>query len=68
MACKSEHVGIAEIADRLGIRQKTVAMWRYRGSPTLPEPCCIVSKLPAWRWSVVEQWAKQTGRLPEDSA
>lgn len=49
-----------EIADRLGVKQQTVAMWKYRG--ILPEPQWIVSGMPAWDWKDIERWAKETGR------
>lgn len=54
-------VGVAEIADRLGVRQQTVSMWKYRG--LLPEPRWTVSRLPAWDWPDIAQWARETGRL-----
>ena len=59
MGC--DPVGVAEIADRLGVRQQTVAMWRYR--KLLPEPRWSVSRQPAWDWRDIERWAKETGRL-----
>jgi hypothetical protein len=59
MAC--DPVGVAEIAERLGVKQQTAAMWRYRD--LLPDPRWEVSRLPAWNWPEVERWAIQTGRL-----
>lgn len=56
-----EPVGLAEIADRLGVSSQTPYMWRHRG--LLPEPSWIVSGAPAWNWPDVERWAKETGRL-----
>lgn len=51
-----------EIAERLGIRRQTVAVWKVRG--LLPEPWRIVSGVPMWEWRDIERWARQTGRLP----
>lgn len=55
-----EPVGVAEIADRLDVRQQTVSMWKYRG--LLPEPRWTVSGMPAWDWKDIERWARDTGR------
>ena len=64
MAGACDPVGVAEIADRLKVKQQTVAMWKYRGkSVGLPEPRWEISRLPAWEWRDVEKWARQTGRL-----
>lgn len=38
-------VGIKEIAERLGVRQQTAAMWNWRG--LLPKPEGLVSGHPA---------------------
>lgn len=56
----TEPVGVLEIADRLGVKQQTVAMWKYRG--LLPEPKWVVSGSPAWDWKDIERWADETGR------
>jgi hypothetical protein len=61
MKSKADPVGVKEIADRLGVRSQTAAMWRYR--ELLPDPDWIVSGLPAWDWPKIEKWAKETGRL-----
>lgn len=56
-------VGAAEIAKRLRVRPQTVHAWRHRN--LLPAPRWTVSGQPAWDWSQVESWARQTGRLRE---
>ena len=61
MGDMADPVGTADIAERLGVKQQTVAMWKYRG--LLPEPRWTVSGLPAWEWSDIEKWAKSTGRI-----
>ena len=53
-------VGAAEIAERLGVRQQTVAQWKLRG--VLPAPRWTVSRLPAWNWPEIEHWAR--ARIP----
>ncbi len=55
-------VGVADIAERLGVRPQTAATWRHRG--LLPEPDWMVSGLPVWDWPTIAAWAKTTGRLP----
>lgn len=54
-------VGIKEIADRLGVRPQTSAMWKFRG--LLPDPAYKVSGMPAWEWRIIERWAHKTGRI-----
>lgn len=54
-------VGIPEIAERLGVKRATVDQWRLRG--LLPDPKWTVGGRPAWDWTDVEKWAKETGRL-----
>lgn len=58
-------VGLAEIAERLGVAGQTARNWRTRG--LLPEPSWTVSGAPAWPWSEIRAWAKRTDRLPEDA-
>jgi hypothetical protein len=54
-------VGLAEMAERLGVKAQTARMWRHRN--LLPEPEWTVSGQPAWNWSTIEEWARSTGRL-----
>jgi hypothetical protein len=56
----TDPVGVMEIAERLGVKRQTVAMWKLRG--LLPEPKGVVSGQPAWDYPDVLSWAKQTGR------
>lgn len=54
-------VGTSEIAELLGVEQRTVLQWRHRG--LLPEPRWWVGNGPAWDWAAdVLPWAQQTGR------
>lgn len=51
-----------EIAERLGVKQNTVAIWKVRG--VLPIHRWTVSGNPAWDWwRDIEPWARRTGRL-----
>lgn len=56
-------VGVVDIAERLGVKRQTVAMWNLRG--LLPPPEWMVSKAPCWNWPDVERWARETGRLDD---
>ena len=56
-----EPVGLAEIADRLGVKRTTVDIWRNR--ERLPQARWTVGGRPAWNWPDIETWAKETGRL-----
>ena len=54
-------VGIKEIAERLGRKPQTAALWRHRG--LLPPEEGIVSGAPAWHWGTIARWAAKTGRV-----
>lgn len=53
-------VGVADIADRLGVSRATVDQWKWRGR--LPQPKWSISGNPAWDWADIEAWARKTGR------
>lgn len=57
---KADPVGIAEIADRLGVKRQTAVMWNYR--KLLPAARWTVSGQPAWDWPDIQKWAEATGR------
>lgn len=54
-------VGIKEIAERLGRKPQTAALWRHRG--LLPVEEGTVSGAPAWHWETIARWAASTGRV-----
>jgi hypothetical protein len=54
-------VGIKEIAERLGRKPQTVALWRHR--QLLPGEEGTVSGAPAWHWETIARWAASTGRV-----
>jgi predicted DNA-binding transcriptional regulator AlpA len=62
MRSPTEPVGLAEIAERLGVKRGTVDMWRTRGQ--LPAPRWTVGRRPAWNWPDVLAWALDTHRVP----
>jgi hypothetical protein len=57
-----EIVGQKEIADRLHVAPNTVHQWVKRGLLPLVEG--TVGGDPAWHWSTIESWARETGRMP----
>lgn len=59
---KLDMVGPDEIAARLGVARNTPCMWRIRHL-NFPEEWLTVSHVPMWPWSVVREWAIDTGRL-----
>jgi uncharacterized protein YjcR len=63
---ESVPVGAAEVAERLHVKPQTVHAWRHR--KLMPNPRWTVSGQPAWDWIEIEAWARQTGRLSENSA
>ncbi len=61
---QTELVIAVDIAKRLGISPQRVYVLAV--SPGLPKPLGILGRSAVWRWSTVEQWARETGRLPAD--
>lgn len=58
---EDEPVGLAEIAEQLGVARATVDQWRARD--LLPEPRWTVGGRPAWSLDDILRWARETGRL-----
>lgn len=61
-AMSVDPVGLADIADRLGVARQTAKQWNAR--KLLPPPKWMVSGSPAWNWADIEKWARKTGRMP----
>lgn len=57
----ADPVGLADIAQRLGVERQTAKTWKLR--KLLPEPAWHASGSPLWDWPDIERWAKKTGRL-----
>jgi transposase-like protein len=55
-------VGVAEIADRLGVGTSVVHDWRRRHSD-FPKPLVRLRMGLVWAWPQVDRWARSTGRL-----
>jgi len=55
-------VGLDEIAALLHVKRGTVDQWRTRD--VLPAPVWTVGNRPAWPQGLIEDWARETGRLP----
>jgi hypothetical protein len=56
-------VSASEIADRLGVKQRSVVHdWRRRHTD-FPQPIARVKLGHLWAWPDVERWARRTGRL-----
>lgn len=58
---ESTPVGATEVAEALGVQYDTVMKWRARG--VMPAADWVVGGRPAWEWSTIAQWARDTGRL-----
>ncbi|WP_377322758.1 helix-turn-helix transcriptional regulator [Pimelobacter simplex] len=57
-----EHLmGIAEIAERLGVSRTRVHQLRNEGA--LPEPYDSLAMGPVWLRADIEKWARETGRI-----
>jgi predicted site-specific integrase-resolvase len=54
-----EPMGVAEVADMLGVKRDTVDKWLFRG---LLEPRWRLVAGPIFERADVEQWAEATGR------
>lgn len=57
----ADPVGAADIAERLGVKRQTVAIWRRRHTD-FPKPRWTISSQPAWDWSDIAPWLVSTGR------
>lgn len=62
-------VGLAEVADLLGVSKRTAT--RYAARADFPKPAAQLAMGPIWWTEDVEQWARRTtirpGRPPRDS-
>jgi predicted DNA-binding transcriptional regulator AlpA len=56
-----ELVVAADIAERLGLSRARVSV--LATSPGFPRPLGRLGRSDVWRWSSVERWARETGRL-----
>jgi predicted DNA-binding transcriptional regulator AlpA len=56
-----ELVIAADVARRLGISRQRVGVLAKQES--FPSPVGMLGRSEVWRWSAVERWAHETGRL-----
>jgi predicted DNA-binding transcriptional regulator AlpA len=63
---RTELVIAVDIAKRLGISAQRVYV--LASGPGFPQPVGTLGRSAVWRWSSVERWARETGRLPADDA
>ena len=63
---RTELVIAVDIAKRLGISPQRVYVLAL--SIAFPKPIGTLGRSSVWRWSSVEQWARETGRLSADAA
>ena len=57
-----ELVGVAEIAERLGVGTSVVHDWRRRHAD-FPQPVLTLRMGLVYAWAEVARWARRTGRL-----
>ncbi len=57
----TELVIAVDIAKRLGISSQRVNVLAI--GPGFPKPLGKLGRSAVWRWSTVERWARETGRL-----
>jgi prophage regulatory protein len=63
---RTELVIAADIAERLGISRQRVNV--LATGPGFPTPLGKLGRSSVWRWSSIERWARETGRLPSAGA
>jgi predicted DNA-binding transcriptional regulator AlpA len=63
---RTELVIATDIAKRLGISSQRVYV--LAAGLGFPKPLGTLGRSAVWRWSSVERWARETGRLPADDA
>lgn len=59
---RTELVIAVDIASRLGISPQRVNV--LATGPGFPKPLGKLGRSSVWRWSTIERWAFDTGRLP----
>jgi hypothetical protein len=59
---RTDLVIAADVARRLGISPQRVNV--LTSGPGFPSPIGKLGRSYVWRWSSVERWARDTGRLP----
>lgn len=61
-------LGLAEIADLLGVNEATPTRWKYlRARTKFPAPDGHTSRtVPFWYYRTIERWARDTRRWPGD--
>lgn len=55
-----------DIARRIGISPQRVNV--LASSAGFPKPIGKLGRSAVWRWSAIERWARDTGRLPADTS
>lgn len=63
---RTELVIATDIAKRLGMSAQRVYV--LASGPGFPKPIGMLGRSSVWRWSSIERWARETGRLPADRA
>ena len=63
---RTELVIAVDIAKRLGISPQRVNV--LASGPGFPKPLGKLGRSSVWRWSSIERWARETGRLPAAGA
>lgn len=63
---RTELVIAVDIATRLGISPQRVYV--LASGAGFPKPVGTLGRSAVWRWSTVEHWARETGRLPAGDA
>ena len=63
---RTELVIAVDIAKRLGMSPQRVYV--LASGPGFPKPVGMLGRSAVWRWSSVERWARETGRLAADDA
>ena len=61
---RTDLVIAVDIAKRLGISPQRVNV--LATGPGFPQPVGKLGRSSVWRWSAIERWARETGRLSAD--
>jgi predicted DNA-binding transcriptional regulator AlpA len=63
---RTELVIATDIAKRLGVSSQRIYV--LASGSGFPKPVGRLGRSSVWRWSSIERWARETGRLPADTA
>lgn len=60
MTAAPDYLDVAAVADRIGVKRRTVYVYLSRGD--MPEPDMVLLRHPLWLVTTIDEWRKQKGK------